>query len=201
MGPRRQGYDTATTVLWSAWMTGFLFFLWVHGCFTQFTSTIIIHFTYSPSSLLYNNMNHGYTYSILRTIGAIGLRAPNREEPVEISQQAGEWRFISGRRHVTFFFFFPDWGTLLCTPYFVWDIIPSRNNRAVELNWGIIMLLCLHTHTHTHTLLTLNIECNLHWYQPWQLNAPSNCHPPKRSEMPTGALQRYRTPSVLRKLQ
>ena len=49
-------------------------------------------------------MNHGYTYSILRTIGAIGLRAPNREEPVEISQQAGEWRFISGRRHVTFFF-------------------------------------------------------------------------------------------------
>lgn len=22
------------------------------------------------------------------------------------------------------------------------------------------------------------MQCNLHWYQPWQLNAPSNCHPP-----------------------
>lgn len=43
--------------------------------------------------------------SILRTIGAIGLRAPNREEPVEISQQPGEALVISGRCHVTFFFF------------------------------------------------------------------------------------------------
>ena len=119
-------------------------------------------------------------------------RSVSRPENGALSPAGAMWLF---------FFFFPDWGTLLCTPYFVWDIIPSRNNRAVELNWGIIMLLCLHTHTHTHTLLTLNIECNLHWYQPWQLNAPSNCHPPKRSEMPTGALQRYRTPSVLRKLQ
>ena len=43
--------------------------------------------------------------SILRTIGAIGLRAPNREEPVEISQLPGEALVISGRCHVTFFFF------------------------------------------------------------------------------------------------
>ena len=70
--------------------------------------------------------------SILRTIGAIGLRAPNREEPVEISQQPGEALVISGRCHVTFFFFsisYPDWGTLLRTSY---GISSHRNNRVGE---------------------------------------------------------------------
>lgn len=85
--------------------------------------------------------------SILRTIGAIGLRAPNREEPVEISQQPGEALVISGRCHVTIFFFFDFFFILTGVLYFVLRMayhpiaIIAQGNELRD----ILLLLLLHT--------------------------------------------------------
>lgn len=132
----------------------------------------------NPFFFLQTIMNHGYTK--LHTPYNRGNWAPSTEPRGTCGDQSAARRSTRYLRPVPcdFFFFsisYPDWGTLLRTSY---GISSHRNNRVGEWIEGYTTLTPTPYRTHTFALC-INIQCNaLHWYQPWQLNAPSNCHPP-----------------------